>query len=57
MRVENTSITGIEGRVASAFYATSDSHLQIIGVEMIDLKSPANCQFELSGVIVGNMAG
>ena len=56
LTVENSKLSGTYGDVASAFYATADSVLNIFHMHVTDLDGPVDCKFEKAGVVVADFA-
>jgi len=56
LTVSDSTLTGTYGDVASAFYATADSNLNLLGMRVENLDGPERCTFEKAGVVVADMA-
>ena len=56
MVLESTKLVNTYGTVASAIYASSGSKVTTVDVDMSGLEGPDDCNFENSGVIVGELA-
>ena len=56
LTVEDSSLSGTYGDVASAFYAAADSNLNVIHMKVKELEGPESCRFDKAGVIVADAA-
>lgn len=56
MQISETKLVNTYGTVASAIYASSGSKVSAFDVDFSGLPGPDDCNFENSGVIVGELA-